>query len=85
MTTISPELKQAIDDAHGAPVRILDQATKTEYVVVRADVYDRIKDTSYDDGEFSPREAYPLVDRVMAEDDAGDPTLDSYQTYRRDA
>ena len=30
----------------------------------------------YDDTEFSPREAYPFVDRVMAADDANDPALD---------
>lgn len=85
MNAMSPELRQVIDEAHGAPVRILDEVTKTEYVIVRADVFEQIKENSYDDSEFSPQEAYPLVDQVMAEDDAGDPTLESYQKYRRDA
>jgi hypothetical protein len=30
-------------------------------------------------GEWDPREAYPLIDHVMAKDDAQDPYLDSYQ------
>jgi hypothetical protein len=46
---------------------------------------DKIEELMYDDDEFSPREAYPWVDRVMAECDANDPTLESYQIYRRDA
>ena len=29
--------------------------------------------------DVDPREAYPLVDQVMVEDDAHDPLLDSYQ------
>jgi hypothetical protein len=29
--------------------------------------------------DFDPREFYPLIDRTMADADAGDPTLDSYQ------
>ena len=43
------------------------------------EVYDRAKDSSYDDSEMDPSEAYPLVDEVMADDDARDPTLESYQ------
>jgi hypothetical protein len=30
-------------------------------------------------GDFDPREFYPMIDKVMAEDDAKDPLLDSYQ------
>jgi hypothetical protein len=30
-------------------------------------------------GDFDPRELYPMIDKVMAEDDAKDPLLDSYQ------
>jgi hypothetical protein len=30
-------------------------------------------------GEWDPREAYPLIDHVMADDDMLDPYLDSYQ------
>ena len=30
-------------------------------------------------GEFDPREYYPAIDKVMAEEDMDDPLLDSYQ------
>ncbi len=56
----------------------IDPETKEEYVLVRKEVYARIRALLEDD--FDPRDAYPLVDRIMGEDDANDPTLESYQT-----
>ena len=35
--------------------------------------------------DFEPREFYPLVDKTMADADAGDPTLESYQHYSKEA
>jgi len=35
--------------------------------------------------DFDPREFYPLVDKTMADADAGDPTLESYQRYNKEA
>lgn len=66
----------------GEPVTVRDPEIGPECVLVRADIFARVKDLLFDDAEFSPREAYPLVDRVMADDDAGDPALETYQTYR---
>ncbi|HYT90175.1 MAG TPA: hypothetical protein VEL76_15815 [Gemmataceae bacterium] len=55
----------------------LDPETKEEYVLVRKEVYARLRAVLEDD--FNPRDFYPLVDRLMAADDANDPTLESYQ------
>jgi len=35
--------------------------------------------------DYDPREAYPFVDKTMADADADDPTLESYQHYRKEA
>jgi hypothetical protein len=35
--------------------------------------------------DFDPRAFYPLVDKTMADADAGDPTLESYQRYSQGA
>lgn len=67
----------------GEPITVKDPEIGPECVLVRADVFARVKDLLDDDADFSPREAYPLVDRVMAEDDADDPALESYQSYRQ--
>jgi hypothetical protein len=40
--TITPELKQAIHEAGEKPVPIEDPETKTSYVMVKRDVYERL-------------------------------------------
>jgi hypothetical protein len=41
--TITPELKQAVEQAGGRPVRIEDPETHAQYVILKAEVYDRMK------------------------------------------
>jgi hypothetical protein len=72
---LSTDQLKALDRGQAVPLKI----DKRECVVVRRDVYERVKDLSYDDTEMDPAEAYPFVNEVMADDDANDPTLESYQ------
>jgi len=78
-----PEIIQAIEESAGQPVRLTNPKTNAEYVLIQAEVFEKLTTLQYDDSEFDPREAYPFVDRVMADDDANDPTLESYQHYKR--
>jgi hypothetical protein len=61
----------------GTPVEVVDPATKRVYYLISAEQFQRMAATLSDD--FDPREFYPMIDEVMAEDDAKDPLLDSYQ------
>ena len=72
MFELTEEQRQKIQTAD--PPRAVDPKTRETYVLIREDVYERIK-SMVDD--FDPREGYPFVDRVMAEDDALDPRLDN--------
>ena len=73
---LTEEQRQALHDANDAgPVSVVDSQTSTTYVLLRADLYEQMQTLL----DFDPRETYPFVEQVMAEDDAGDPTLDSYQ------
>ncbi len=72
---LDSSLKQAA--AVGTPVEVVDPATKEVYYLISAEQFQKIASTL--SGDFDPREAYPLVDQVMAEDDAADPLLDTYQ------
>ena len=65
---------------HGQPVTVEATEIGTACVVLRADVYARVKRLIYDDSDSDPAEAYPLVNDVMRDDDAHDPWLESYQT-----
>ena len=76
---LSPEQRHALEQGEAVPVTV----EQTECVLLRRDIYERVKKVvQCDDSEFDPREAYPLVNEVMREDDEQDPLLDSYQKYR---
>ena len=82
-TKLSDELRLALEQDGGIPVRLVDTTTNQGYVIMRADQYERVKAVfEREDHDFDPREAYPFVDEVMREDDANDPTLESYQSFR---
>ena len=77
MPSLTDQQRQALHEANDAgPVTILDPVTDAQYVLVRADVFYELQEWMRD---LEPQEAYPIVDRMMADDDALDPTLASYQ------
>jgi hypothetical protein len=61
----------------GREVHLIDSKTQIECVVIRADVYDRVKSLL---PEFDPHETYPAVDEVMRED-WDDPKMAEYDDY----
>ena len=75
MTTITPEIRQAIEQAGEQPVQLTDPETNSVYIIVRADVYVRMR-TSCDD--FDIQDAYPMMDQVAAREGWDDPAMDIY-------
>ena len=59
---------------------VVDPKTQEEYIFVRRGVYDRLRAIVEDDTVYATAE---MVDRIMAEDDVNDPTLESYQSITR--
>ncbi|MBL9125963.1 MAG: hypothetical protein JNG90_20135 [Planctomycetaceae bacterium] len=37
------ELRQAVEQSHGAPVEVIDDERNERYVLIRADLYERLK------------------------------------------
>lgn len=58
------------------PARAVDPTTRTEYVLVRAEVYDRIKRLLED--EAWAEDAYAAALEVFARDGWGDSRMDAY-------
>ena len=58
----------------------IDPETRQTYVLVRKEVYERLKALLALD-DYDPDEGAASVNEVMAEDDAKDPLLESYQKY----
>jgi hypothetical protein len=78
---LTNEQVQAIRE--GAPVAVVPPEVGEECVVLQRDAYEKIRNLVYDDSEADPARLYPVVGAIMAEDDAEDPALESYQKYKR--
>lgn len=78
MIELTPEQRHAVAGTE-SPI-VLDPETNESYVLVRKAIYDRFRGLLDDDVRASGE----LVDSIMAEDDAQDPYLDSYQSYTRE-
>jgi hypothetical protein len=72
---LEPNLKQAV--AVGTPVEVFDPTTNDVYYVISVEQFQKL--SSKLSGDFDPRAAYPFIATVMAEDDADDPLLETYQ------
>ena len=66
-------------ELEGADVpRVVDPETHQTYVLVREEVYERLKGLIGED--FHPRDTYAAIDRVFAEG-WNDPRMDDYDRY----
>jgi hypothetical protein len=79
MIELTPEQRNAI--AAWANPAFIDPDTKAVYVLVRKDIFEGLKTLLATD-EYDPDEGLAHMNDVMAEDDAADPLLESYQLYR---
>jgi hypothetical protein len=61
------------------PVRLTLPQINREYVVIPAEVYDRLRLLTE---ALTMAQVGDLVEQTMREYDEGDPTLESYQRYR---
>jgi hypothetical protein len=76
MPSLTPEQREAVDQA----IDREGYARIDDYVVLKAEVYERLR-AALDDG-LDMAQVGALVEAAMREEDAGDPLLESYQRYR---
>jgi hypothetical protein len=77
MLELTAEQHQAIAANGAQPVRAIDPATQTEYVLLRAEIYDRIKNLVSADADWLEG-AYLASMEVFAKDGWDDPRMDVY-------
>jgi hypothetical protein len=63
MTTITPEQRIAVAEAGDAPVELADPQTGTAYVLLRADVYQRMQELLEADEARREQEAWSRLAR----------------------
>ena len=76
MFELTPEQRHELRGPE--PARAIDPETKEEYILLRADVYERVRRLLGED--FHPSEAYPAIDRAFSEA-WEDPKMDDYDRY----
>lgn len=59
------------------PIRFIDPVTTAEYVLVRAEMYDRLKSLLSEDKAWV-QDSYPIAMAVFARDGWDDPRMDMY-------
>jgi hypothetical protein len=77
MIELTEEQRQ--DVMQGRPVRVAAPNLGGDCVVLRADVYERLRSVLEEDNEPDMRTVALLIERNMREDDTDDPLLESYQ------
>lgn len=60
---------------------VVDPATNAAYVLVRKDVFDRIKRLLYDDSEMTHDEMRHLLARSFKENGWDEPGMEAYDNY----
>lgn len=75
---LTAEQIAAVND--GVSVTVADAETGVEFVVVRADLYARIRRLVEDRSDEEIQATASQINAIMQDDDALDPWLESYQT-----
>jgi hypothetical protein len=84
MLELTEDQRRRLEENGREPLRLYDPVTHQEYVVIRAEVYDRFRTLLYDDAPFDPTEAYPLIDEAAAKAGWDDPAMDIYNDLARE-
>jgi hypothetical protein len=77
MIELTEQQRQELDGPE--PVAI-DPLTRETYILVRREAYERMKALLAMD-DYDPDEEAAYINEIMAEDDANDPLLKSYQQH----
>jgi len=76
MIELTEEQRKAVNGQ--LEVRLIDPQTNEAFVPIRAVAYDRLKHLLYDDSEFCPEEAFPLLNEVLGKEGWDDSAMDIY-------
>ncbi len=79
MIELTLEQRKAVAGAPETPPRVMDPSTHTKYVLVREEVYDRVRRLfeADDDSQFV-RDMTPHVMEIFGRDGWDDPAMDVY-------
>jgi hypothetical protein len=68
VTTLTSELREAVERAGDQPVEITDPQTNTHYILLRADVYRRMREILEEEEDRSEKDAWAKLGRKARSD-----------------
>ena len=78
MITLTKELQEAIQDSNGQPIRLTDPKTHVEYVILPAEIFDRVQHVFSDANPLTIEEQRALLVQVGLSVGWDDPEMDVY-------
>jgi hypothetical protein len=81
MIELTEEQRQQLRQANGTEVRLRDSQAGREYVILPAEIYDRLRALLYDDGDWTPEEQLSLLAESGKRAGWDDPEMDVYDNY----
>jgi hypothetical protein len=78
MTTLTREQIHLLQECGRETIRLLDPDTMKEYVLLEAEVYERLRSCLQD---LDPRELFPALHRALRHEGWDDPKMDEYNRY----
>src|SRR5205814_7121195 len=78
MIELTEQQRQEVRQANGEAARAIDPGTKQEYVLIRVELYERLKSLLYDDGDWTPEEQLSLLAESGKRAGWDDPAMDIY-------
>jgi len=78
MFTLPKDIQEAVRTAEDQPIRLTDPETKSEYVLLPADLYDQIQDLFYEHSTLTRDEKRALMLQAGLRAGWDDPEMDVY-------
>ena len=79
-TVLSEQERQALENAGGQPLQVVDPDTQRVYYLISGEQYEKIRALLVEE-EFDPRELYPLIAKTAGEAGWNEPMMDDYDRY----
>ena len=78
MGTLTVEQRELVKQSGGQPVPLIDPDTNQEYVLLSAQIYERLRQFLDD---LNPRDLYPALHRALQDEGWNDLRMDEYNRY----
>ena len=79
MIELTEQQRRELDE--GRAVAVIDADTATPYVVLRRDIYERVRSLLYDDGEATADELRAMLAHSSSANGWDEPGMDAYDRY----